>query len=154
MTTIANGVRVTAAYLFRDEDGTLLDSSDTHGPMTFIQGHGSVLPAIEQALHGHTAGARLHLTLPPERAFGPHRAELVFEAPAANLPPGIDLTPGAALFSGTGDRPAFRLRVIHRTENGALLDGNHPLAGKTLQVELEVLAIEAGQRVADAQARV
>jgi FKBP-type peptidyl-prolyl cis-trans isomerase SlyD len=145
MTPIAPGVRVTAAYSFRDEAGTLIDSSSEHGPMIFVHGKGSVLPAIEEALHGCTPGERLKLHLPPERAFGPHRAELVFEAPAANLPPGIDLDPGVELFSGTGDRPAFRLRVVRRTEHGAVLDGNHPLAGKTLQVELEVLATEAVQ---------
>jgi FKBP-type peptidyl-prolyl cis-trans isomerase 2 len=143
MTIVAPGIRVTAAYRFHDEDGNLIDSSAEHGPMIFVHGRGSVLPAIEQALHGRAPGDRLRLSLPPEQAFGMHRAELVFEAPAANLPPGIDLDPGVNLFSGSGDRPAFRLRVVRRTAHGAVLDGNHPLAGKTLQIELEVLATES-----------
>ncbi|WP_454438262.1 FKBP-type peptidyl-prolyl cis-trans isomerase [Thauera mechernichensis] len=145
MTTIIPGIRVTAAYRFHDEDGTLIDSSLEHGPMTFIHGGGSVLPAIETALLGCAPGDSLSLQLPPEQAFGPYRAELVFEAPAANLPPGIELEPGIDLFSGSGDRPAFRLRVVRRTELGAVLDGNHPLAGKTLRIELEVLSTEANR---------
>jgi FKBP-type peptidyl-prolyl cis-trans isomerase SlyD len=129
---------VTASYRFTDASGELVDSSERNGPMIYLHGRASVLPAIEAALAGHNAGYRTSLTLQPEQAFGAHRPELVFEAIRENLPPNLDLKPGMPLFSGSGDRPAFQLRVIELTERGALLDGNHPLAGKTLHVELEV----------------
>jgi len=138
---IANGLLVTAAYTFRDEHGRVIDSSADNGPLTYVQGDGRLLRGIETALDGRTAGDRLSLRLPPEEAFGPHRPELVFESVRANLPPDIRLEPGTELFSGMGDRPAFSLRVVRETENGALLDGNHPLAGKTLEVDIEVLDV-------------
>lgn len=144
MSTIQPGTRVTADYSFHDEDGTLIDSSTRNGPMVFVLGRASVLPAIENAVLGCSSGEHLQLRLTPDQAFGPHRPELVFEAPAANLPPDTPLVPGTELFSGSGDRPAFRLRVLRRTDSGAVLDGNHPLAGKTLLVDLRILATEAG----------
>jgi len=135
---------VTANYRFTDESGELVDSSERSGPMIYLHGRASVLPAIEAALAGQNAGYRTSLTLQPEQAFGAHRPELVFEAIRENLPPNVDLKPGMPLFSGSGDRPAFQLRVIELTERGALLDGNHPLAGKILRVDLEVQGVRPG----------
>jgi FKBP-type peptidyl-prolyl cis-trans isomerase 2 len=132
---------VTANYRFTDESGELVDSSDNNGPMIYLHGRASVLPTIEAALAGQSAGYKTSLTLQPEQAFGAHRPELVFDAIRENLPPNVNLKPGMPLFSGSGDRPAFQLRVIELTERGALLDGNHPLAGKTLRVDLEVLDV-------------
>lgn len=132
---------VTAHYRFTDESGELVDSSERSGPMIYLHGRANVLPAIEAALAGQNAGYSTSLTLQPEQAFGAHRPELVFEAVRENLPPNVALKPGVPLFSGSGDRPAFQLRVIELTERGALLDGNHPLAGRTLSVDLEVLHV-------------
>jgi FKBP-type peptidyl-prolyl cis-trans isomerase SlyD len=140
---IAHSTVVTAAYTFRDEEGHVLENSDKSGPMIYLHGLGAVLPAIEAALEGQVAGQCVALTLPPEQAFGAHRAELVFEAMRANLPADIVLEPGTELFSGMGDRAAFRLRVVSLTDTGALLDGNHPMAGKTLQIDVKVLDVRA-----------
>jgi FKBP-type peptidyl-prolyl cis-trans isomerase SlyD len=134
---------VTARYRFTDESGEPVDSSDRSGPMVYLHGRASVLPAIELALAGQEIDYQTSLTLSPEQAFGAHRPELVFEAVRENLPPGADLRPGLPLYSGSGDRPAFQLRVVRLTERGAVLDGNHPLAGKTLLVDLEVLDVRA-----------
>ena len=140
--TIQNGCRVSADHVITDEDGALISSSERDGPMVYIHGQGEILPGIEQALSGCGMGDQLKLTLPPKLAYGEHRPELVFEAPRTNLPDGIDLKPGAEVYSGSGDRPAFSLRVLKETQTGVLLDGNHPLAGKTLHVELQILSIQ------------
>jgi FKBP-type peptidyl-prolyl cis-trans isomerase SlyD len=140
MRIVPNAV-VTARYRFTNENGELVDSSDQSGPMIYLHGRASVLPAIELALVGQGIGYETSLTLGPEQAFGAHRPELVFEAMCENLPSGVDLQPGMPLYSGTGDRPAFQLRVVRLTERGAVLDGNHPLAGQTLRVNLEVLDV-------------
>lgn len=132
---------VTAVYRFTDENGEPLDGNEHNGPMIYLHGRGTVLPGIEAALAGRQEGFATSLTLSPEQAFGTHRPELVFEAIRENLPTGTELKPGMPLYSGTGDRPAFQLRVIQLTERGAMLDGNHPLAGKTLLVDLEVLDV-------------
>jgi FKBP-type peptidyl-prolyl cis-trans isomerase SlyD len=138
---IANDTVVTARYRFTDESGELVDGSDGSGAMVYLHGRTSVLPAIEYALAGHGIGHETTLILDPQQAFGAHRPELVFEAVRENLPRDVKLEPGMPLYSGSGDRAAFQLRVVRLTERGAVLDGNHPLAGKTLRVDLQVLDI-------------
>lgn len=142
---ITRGARVTAVYTLRDEDGNLIECSADTAPLEYVHGQGTILRGIERALEGRAPGERLSLRLAPEEAFGPHRPELVFEAARANLPPGLAIAPGVEMFSGMGDRPAFSLRVVRETEDGALLDGNHPLAGKVLKVELEILEVSPPQ---------
>lgn len=139
---IEDGCQVSAAFRFSDDHGVLIGSSEQSGPMMYVHGRGEILPAIEHALTGCGAGDELSLTLSPAQAYGEHRPELVFEAPRGNLPKGLELLPGAEIYSGMGDRPAFSLRVLRETENGVLLDGNHPLAGKTLHAKMKVLSIE------------
>lgn len=138
---IANDTVVTARYRFTDASGELVDSSDGSGPMVYLHGRSSVLPAIENALAGQAIGHATILTLNPEQAFGAHRPELVFEAVRENLPHDVKLEPGMPLYSGSGDRSAFQLRVVRLTERGAVLDGNHPLSGKTLRVDLQVVDV-------------
>lgn len=150
MTQVETGVEVTASYTMSDESGKLIASSGTDGPMVFVIGKGVVLPAIEAAVIGRSVGDQLELEVPPEDAFGSHRPELVFESPRANLPPGMDVRPGAKLFSGMGDRPKFSLRVVRETESGVVLDGNHPLAGRTLRVSLVVESVRRLARMESA----
>lgn len=134
-------MEVTADYQLTDQDGTLLDSSDTSAPMRYVHGTGQLLFGLEQALEGHTLGDTIRVTLTPEDAFGEHRPELVFEAVRDNLPEaGADLQPGMTLTPG-GQQGRFQLKVVQLTEAGALLDGNHPYAGKTLTWELTITSL-------------
>lgn len=89
---------------------------------------------------GRAAGARMQFVCQPQDAYGPYRPELVFEAPPETLPEGLDLTPGTTLSPG-GSNGRFHLKVLEITENGARLDGNHPLAGQTLFFDLEILEV-------------
>jgi FKBP-type peptidyl-prolyl cis-trans isomerase 2 len=77
--------------------------------------------------------------LSAEQAYGPHRPELVFEVVRDNLPAGVEIRPGMR-FNPGGQRGRFQLRVIELTERGALMDANHPYAGKALRFELAVLS--------------
>jgi FKBP-type peptidyl-prolyl cis-trans isomerase SlyD len=140
-TTVEAGSEVTATYTIHDENGALIDNSEHSGIMSFVQGAGTVLRGIEHAVEGLEMGDSIHVALPPDQAFGPHRPELVFEAVRANLPPDITIEAGAVLLSGMGDRPKFSLRIVRVTDRGALLDGNHPLAGRTLIIDLEIIRI-------------
>lgn len=108
----------------------------------FTVGRDQTIPGIERAVHGRLAGDRLQFTCAPEDAYGLHRPELVFEAVHANLPPNLELKPGAMLSPGGGEG-RFHLKVLELTENGARLDGNHPLAGQTLHFDLEIISVGA-----------
>lgn len=134
------GCRVVARSVVRDAAGGVLDAGER--PFCFTVGEGDALAGIERAVAGHRAGERLQFVCRPEDAYGPYRSELVFEAPSANLPAELELAPGAMLSPGGSDG-RFHLKVLEVTQNGARLDGNHPLAGKTLFFDLEIVEVSA-----------
>lgn len=135
--TVEPLVRVTADYVLQAQDEGIIDSSERSKPMAYVHGRGELLPGLEQALAGKSIGDCVQVTLGPEAAFGPHRPELVFEAVRDNLPPDMVIEPGMTLTPG-GQRGRFALKVLELTEKGALLDGNHPYAGKTLTWDLTI----------------
>lgn len=134
-------VEVTAEYRLLDQDGVLLDESSNEEPLRYVHGTGKLLPALEEQLEGLAMGDKRDITLPPEQAFGHHREELVFEAVRDNLPENVTLEPGMVLTPG-GQQGKFQLRVLELTEKGAMLDGNHPYAGKTLTWQLQITDLQ------------
>ena len=101
------------------------------------------VPGLDAALVGAAADQDLEVVIPPERAFGERRPELVFEAVRGNLPTDVELEPGLPLYtsSDADNGRAWQLRVLELTEKGALLDGNHPLAGFSLPVHIRITAV-------------
>jgi len=145
MTTISPLCEVTAEYVLTDEDDERLAASTPEAPLSYVHGTGQMLPALEAALEGHRAGDAVSVTLTPEQAYGPHRPELVFEAIRDNLPPGQEIRVGMTLTPG-GQRGRFSLKVVGLTERGAMLDGNHPLAGRTVTWEIRIQEVQPGRR--------
>lgn len=137
------GCRVTVRLTVHDEAKNLVDPGER--PVEFTIGSGEVIAGIERAVVGRQAGESLEFICKPEDAYGPYRPEMVFEAVRENLPPGLDLVPGMSLEPGGGNG-RFKLKVVELTESGARLDGNHPLAGKTLHFSLELLDVVDGGR--------
>lgn len=138
--TICPHVEVTATYRLSDSEGQVLDESSNDEPLCYLHGTGRLLPALEQALEGAREGERRSVTLTPEQAFGERREELIFEAVKDNLPEGVEIREGMTLTPG-GQQGRFSLRVVELTEKGAMLDGNHPYAGKTLTWELQITSL-------------
>lgn len=136
---IEKNALVTLRCRVHDGQGQLID--DGSAEETYRYGCGMLLEGVERAIAGARAGARLAVELSPEQAYGPYRSELVFEATNDVLPPGLILAPGMRLRSTGGP---FPLKVIALTERGATLDGNHPLAGKRLHFEIEIVNVQRG----------
>ncbi len=146
-TPIMDGSRVTLHCRVFDAAGALLD--DGSKPLVFVCGRQQLIAGVEARLKGREPGYRGQIELTPEDAYGPHRPELVFEAVRENLPPELDLQPGMQLSPG-GSEGRFKLNVVALTERGAMLDGNHPLAGKHLIFDVEVIAVEPAAGAANA----
>lgn len=141
---IADGSRVTLRCCVTEASGEVLD--DGRKPLVFVCGKQQVIAALEEALMGQEAGYQARIVLAPEQAYGLHRSELVFEAVRENLPPGLDIQPGMDLSPG-GSAGKFSLKVLSLTERGAMLDGNHRFAGKSLVFDVEVLGVEPAAEV-------
>ncbi len=137
---ITQGSQVTVRCRVMDDAGTLLD--DGHKPFTFVCGKGQAIAGLERMLEGKESGHRGTFDVAPEGAYGVHRPELIFETMRENLPEGMDIQPGMNLTPGGSDG-RFQLKVVSLTERGAVLDGNHPLAGRRLSFEVEVISVES-----------
>lgn len=140
MTRISALSEVTADYILTDAVGIRLAASTPETPLRYVHGKGQMLPALEAAMEGRQAGDEIGVTLTPEQAYGPHRPELVFEAVRENLPPNMEIREGMTLTPG-GQGGKFSLKVVGLTERGAMLDGNHPLAGKILIWEIRIRTV-------------
>lgn len=145
---ITDGSLVTLRCRVTDSAGEVLD--DGSKPLVFVCGKQQVIAGLEDQLNGKEHGFRGRLELSPDQAYGHHRQELVFEAVRENLPADIDLRPGMHLSPG-GSEGKFQLKVVSLTERGAILDGNHPCAGKHLTFDVEVISVACDKEAGDAQ---
>ncbi len=132
---------VALTWVLKDSLGETLD--ELAEPVEFLVGGHDLLPAIETALQGHAAGARLHLNLEPENAFGDYDETRVHWLARAALPPGIEegmlLEAGSLPAGSVPDAPPNALFTITEIyPEHVVIDGNHPLAGIALRLHLKV----------------
>ncbi|HEY5681416.1 MAG TPA: peptidylprolyl isomerase [Pseudomonadales bacterium] len=138
--TVARDRVVRFHYVIRDEAGSELESTREGEPLAVLQGRGSVLRGVEEALEGRNAGERLEVTLPPEQAFGARREDWTQRVPKKYLPDAKRLKPGdaAVLRTREGPRPVTVVKVGSKVVD---VDLNHPRAGMTLTFDLEIVEV-------------
>jgi FKBP-type peptidyl-prolyl cis-trans isomerase SlyD len=134
------GTVVSLRYDLTDQEGTLLDSSQEVGPLTYLHGYGNLIPGLERALEGAEPGDKSDIIIPPEDAYGERDPDAVFEASLDEFPSHLELEPGMQLTGETDEGPVSFM-VAEVTDQGAILDGNHPLAGMTLHFDVEVVDV-------------
>ncbi len=131
---------VTLHYTLRDEQGTVLDTSNGRAPLTYLHGKGNIIPGLEQALAGKVAGEKLDVALPPEQGYGARDERLVQILPRSRLPEGTDVAPGMQLRADSPKGPRL-VSVLKVERDFVTVDGNHPLAGRTLHFSVEVAEV-------------
>ncbi len=141
--TVQKGNKIKVHYTGTFEDGTEFDSSKGKEPLMFEAGAGQVVKGFDEAVLGMKVGEKKKFTLAPEEAYGPVHDELKKEFPRDKLPE--DMTPKVGdmlpLQAPTGQ--VYPAKVLEVRDDNLLLDLNHPLAGKTLVFEIELVGIEA-----------
>ncbi|TVO76743.1 FKBP-type peptidyl-prolyl cis-trans isomerase [Sedimenticola selenatireducens] len=137
------GQKVKVHYTGTLEDGTQFDSSAGREPLEFTLGQGQVIPGFEQAIEAMQVGETKTINIPADQAYGEHQPELVQQVEREQIPAEIELALGVQLQAQGPDGQVFRLTVIELDEAVATLDGNHPLAGKALTFELELVEVAA-----------
>lgn len=142
MNKAQTGDTVTVTFQGVLEDGQVFDSSDDEGPMTFVLGENEVLPGFELAVTGMEIGEQKTVTVPPEEGYGVHQERLVEEVDIDNLPEDLDLEVGNQLEVTAEDGTKFRLLIISHNTETVTLDANHPLAGRTLTFQIELVDID------------
>ncbi|MBU1437753.1 MAG: peptidylprolyl isomerase [Gammaproteobacteria bacterium] len=128
-------------YQLSDENG-LLESSAQSEPLFYLHGHQNMLPAIEAALSDKTVGDKLDLVLTPEQAYGERRDDAVQSVMVKHLQGAKKWKAGMSAVIETEQGPR-QVTIIKMGMFKADVDTNHPLAGKTLTFNFEVLDVRA-----------
>jgi peptidylprolyl isomerase len=141
MTAAKDGDKVKIHYTGTLEDGTTFDSSKGHDPLEFTIGSGQVIVGFDEAVTGMETGEKKTVTIPADKAYGQHNAEMMITAPRDQVPKDIDPEVGQQLqMAGPNNQPIV-VRITEVTDEHILLDANPPLAGKDLTFALELVAI-------------
>lgn len=126
-------------YAIKNEEGTIVDSSEGGDPLAFIQGDGRVVKGLEDALRGRDAGDKFSVTIEPEDAYGwPQRSLIrtlggdMFDFDLDEIEQGMTFQMGSGIDSQV-------VKVIDVGEDEITVDGNHPLAGLTLNFDIKVI---------------
>jgi FKBP-type peptidyl-prolyl cis-trans isomerase SlpA len=140
MEQIKEGASVSVNYTGRLEDGTIFDTSIQEGrePLTATLGQGQLIPGFENGLMGMTVGEKRTIEITPEQAYGEINPELVSEVPLDRVPEGVKV--GDQL-QGQNQYGPVNVVVREIKEDAVVLDMNHPLAGKKLIFDLEVVSV-------------
>ncbi|NRA47382.1 MAG: peptidylprolyl isomerase [Oligoflexales bacterium] len=137
---IAKNTVVTMDYTLTDEEGEILDSSNGGEPLVFLSGHGNIIAGLEAVLQGQAKGDKLDVTVKPEDAYGEYSSELVAKVPKAHIQADGEIAAGAHFQVDTPEGPMI-YTVTHVDGDDVTLDGNHPLAGETLNFKVEVVDV-------------
>jgi peptidylprolyl isomerase len=141
MAQAKEGDKVKVNYTGALEDGTAFGSLAEEGPLEFTIGERNVLPSFENAVIGMNEGDTKTVSLQPEEAFGHRKEDLIFDVERTKLPPGIDLKLGEVLRVGSDAGEDFDVIIANIDDEVVTLDGNHPLAGKVLNLEIKLVEI-------------
>ncbi|MFT6844051.1 MAG: FKBP-type peptidyl-prolyl cis-trans isomerase 2 [Flavobacteriales bacterium] len=128
-------------YTGKLTDGQVFDSSEGKDPIEFTLGKGQLIAGFEKGLIDMKVNEKKTITIAKEEAYGEVNDKLKHEVKKSELPEDLKPEVGMGLVSKTPDGQESNLLVIEVKEDSIVIDGNHPLAGKDLIFDLEVVSI-------------
>ncbi len=142
MAGIKNGDKVKIEYTGTFEDGTVFDSSEKHGsPLEFEAGSGQVIKGLDDAMIGMRKCEEKNVEIEPGEAYGDRNPQLLKKLPKEMLPKDKKIEAGMLLALQAPDGSQLPVRVAEVTDDGVMLDLNHPLAGKKLNFRVKVVDV-------------
>lgn len=141
MSQAKQGDTVKVHYTGKLQDGNVFDSSENREPLQFTLGAGNMIPGFEQAVQGMNIGDKKTAEIPSEQAYGEKREDMVISVPRENVPGDIEPEVGQQLAIQQQGGQQVPVTVTEISEEKVVLDANHPLAGKDLVFEIELVEI-------------
>ena len=141
MAQVKDGDSVTVHYTGKLDDGEVFDSSRERDPFKFKVGAGQVIPGFDNGVVGMEVGQTKTVEIPPDDGYGQQRTELFVKVHRADFPEDIAPEIGQQLQMKRPDGTPVNVTVSEVSEEDVTLDANHPLAGKTLTFEIELMEI-------------
>jgi FKBP-type peptidyl-prolyl cis-trans isomerase SlyD len=131
---------VTFNYTLKGDDGDVIDSSGPGEPLAYLHGHGNLVAGLEREIEGKSAGDKLSVKVTPAEGYGELNKNLIQKVPRRSLKGISKITVGMRLHTQTGEGPRA-VTVTNVTGDMVTLDGNHPLAGKNLNFDIEIVDV-------------
>lgn len=141
MAEVKQGDTISVHYTGKLNDGTVFDTSRNRHPLQFTLGRGKLIAGFEKAVVGMNIGDKKTVVIPFAEAYGPRRANAVVEMERKNMPQNFIPQVGQRLELTQEDDSNVLVTVTAVTDSTVTVDANHPLAGKDLTFEIEVMSI-------------
>mgnify|MGYP000064759102 FL=1 len=141
MAEVKSGDTVQIHYTGTLQDGTTFDSSEGRDPLEFVVGSGQIIPGLDSAMPGMEVGDKKVVKIGSAEAYGDVNPEMRQAVPREGIPADIPLEIGTQLQMQTPEGQALPVTVVEVDETTVTLDANHPLAGKDLQFDIELVKI-------------
>jgi peptidylprolyl isomerase len=135
------GDRVKVHYTGSVKDGAVFDSSRDREPFEFTIGQGMVIPGFESGILGMVAGETKTVSIPVDKGYGDHREDLVFVVERSHIPDHIKPELGMILQINSPEGQMTNVTITGMDDSAVTLDCNHPLAGKDLVFEIQLVSI-------------
>jgi FKBP-type peptidyl-prolyl cis-trans isomerase SlyD len=135
-----HGTVVSFNYTLTDDDGAVLDSNERCDPLSYLHGYNNIIPGLERALEGAAAGERTQVVVEAVDAYGEVDPGAIFELPKDQFPEEVPVAPGAWFIGETADGEV-PMTVLQVSDDQVLVDANHPLAGKRLHFDVEIVDV-------------
>ena len=139
MSTIKKDSAVRFNYTLKDEDGNVIDQSQGE-PLAYLHGHNNIIPGLEKHLEGKKAGDKLNADIEPVDAYGDYQDQAVQEVPRSNFQGVEDIQPGMQ-FQSESNGQTMLVTVKDVNDEIVTVDANHPLAGKKLNFDVDVVDV-------------
>ena len=138
---IEKGSKIKLHYKGTLEDGTVFDSSEGKDPLEFEVGAGAVIAGFDEGVIGMKKGEKKTINIPADKAYGQYDEKKMGEYPKANVPKEMELKVGAKMFLQSPEGGVALATIKEIKDDVVILDLNHPLAGKDLTFEVEIVEV-------------
>ena len=137
---IAKNKVVLMNYTLTGPNGNVLDSSDGREPLGYLHGAGNIIPGLEKAMEGKSAGEQFSVEIPPEQAYGLRDQNLVQAVPRERFQGVANIQPGMQFQANTPNGPRV-VTVVGADLENVHIDANHPLAGVQLKFAISIVEV-------------
>ena len=142
MNQVKENNTVKVHYTGKFPDGKVFDSSEGREPLEFTLGKGMMIPGFEKGLIDMKVNEKKTISINKEEAFGEPREDLIHEVPKTQLPQDMEVKEGMPLVSKSPEGQEINMIVKEVKDESIIVDANHPLAGKDVVFDLEVVEIK------------
>jgi FKBP-type peptidyl-prolyl cis-trans isomerase SlyD len=138
MSALPNKV-VTINYTLKDEEGNVIDQTSQNKPFQYLSGTSQILPKLEEQIDGMLIGGKKNVVIPPKEGYGEYQDDALQSIERNAFPKETELEVGMSFVANSPDGKQLPFVIKEVDDESVKVDFNHPLAGKTLNFEVELL---------------